>query len=288
MDADLSTIVLLVGNIRGADGIAQLSENNKYEVRPDPTWDLGWKGGQTELEAPFFCLFFGKDMYSPEGWTFGSSDDTDLCDIQLAKDNTSGVSRRHFRIDLSPLSHKPRFTSLSRNPVQLRINENDRLYFVTFNSLGHIDITSSVEVDLGEIQLRLWRPTLTAPATRKYRRNVEKFSQEFMDALPRPSGRLDTHTGTSTFDMRFGKNNAVYKRVSAIATSGSFASVMQVQELRSQKIFAAKIPHFKMADGAGTSRDRLEKLTDEFQKLTTLQHVNVLDQETNAFPLTTL
>ena len=66
----------------------------------------------------------------------------------------------------------------------------------------------------------------------------------------------------------------MYKREATETTStGSFASVMKVKELHSQRIFAAKVPHFKWSDPASKFRKRLESLTEEFQKIVKLQHV---------------
>jgi len=76
------------------------------------------------------------------------------------------------------------------------------------------------------------------------------------------------------FDLRFGRNNAVYKREgTGTANTGSFTSVMKVKELRSGKIFAAKVPRFKASDPASKVRMRWESLTAEFQKPVKLEHV---------------
>ena len=61
-------------------------------------------------------------MYFPQGWVLGSLNDLDICDLQLVKDNISGISRRHFKIDLSPDNYRPRFIVLLRNPVRMHID----------------------------------------------------------------------------------------------------------------------------------------------------------------------
>ena len=98
-EVDLSSIVLLLGDVVGTDGILELSDNSRYAFHPPAYVDnalAGWKGNQSiQIAAPFLSLAFGKHMYSPQGWVLGSSDDSDTCDLQLAKDNTSGISRRH-------------------------------------------------------------------------------------------------------------------------------------------------------------------------------------------------
>jgi hypothetical protein len=104
-NVDLSRIVLLFSNIVGTEKILELSDNIRYEFQPPEGNDDGaanWSGNQSEKpDPPFLALKFGEHMYSPQGWVFGSSDDTDKCDVQLAKDNTTGVSRQHLRIDLT-------------------------------------------------------------------------------------------------------------------------------------------------------------------------------------------
>ena len=121
--------------------------------------------------------------------------------------------------------------------------------------------------------MRAWRPKLSREEEQRYRRNAEMFSEGFLDALPKLPITLNA-SGTSTFDLRFGTNNTVYKREETGTTStGSFASVMKVKELHSQKIFAAKVPHFKSSDPASKVRGRWESLTEEFQKIVKLQHV---------------
>ena len=124
---DLSGIVLLLGNIVGSDKIFELSDNSRYEFQPpegNNDGPVNWRGDQSDkLTSPFLGLVFGKHMFSPLGWVIGSSDDSDKCDLQLAKDNTTGVSRQHFRIDLSPDTHCPRITVLSRNPIHIHIGD---------------------------------------------------------------------------------------------------------------------------------------------------------------------
>lgn len=57
-------------------------------------------------------------------------------------------------------------------------------------------------------------------------------------------------------------------------STGSFVSVMKVREVRSQKIFAAKLPHFILvsSDPASKVRKRWESLTEEFRKTVKLQN----------------
>lgn len=117
--ADLTDIVLLLANFTGVPNIIDLSDNAAFEFKPpskDVDPDAAWLGDLSEEPTPpILCLEFGKNMFSPEGWVGGSASDTDAADVQLAPDNRTGVSKRHFRIDIHPLSCHPRVTVLSRS-----------------------------------------------------------------------------------------------------------------------------------------------------------------------------
>jgi hypothetical protein len=270
---DLANIILLLGNIVGTRNILGLSENSRYEFIPPEGNDDGqakWKGVQSEKPtAPFLAIRFGEHMYSPQGCVFGSSDNPDTADLQLAENNRTGISRRHFKIDISPDTRRPRLTVLSRN--SLRIHDGDRT--ITLDHSQSLEILSAVTIDLGEVTVRAWRPILSHQEMQRFHKNAEKFSEDFLDALPKLP--ISNATGASTFDLRFGKNNAVYKREGTETSTGSSASVMKVRELRSQRILAAKVPHFKASDPASTVRKRWESMTGEFQKIVKLEHVGV-------------
>lgn len=122
---DLANIVLILGSFKGAPNMLELSENSRYELTP-PSSDVdpqaNWKGEQSEqqeLRAPFLCLIFGEHLYSPEGWVASSSADTDACDLQLPKNNQTGISRRYFKIDIDPQTGDPRVTVLSTKTLRL-------------------------------------------------------------------------------------------------------------------------------------------------------------------------
>ena len=241
-DVDPSHIVLLLGTFVGLDNILDLSDNQRYDFHP-PEGNVGglanWKGDQADqLTAPFLSLVFGEHMFSPQGWVLGSLDDSNKCDLQVAKDNTTGVSRRHLRVDLSPDMHNPRLTVLSTNPVQIHVGD----CMVILTQGQSLDIISAVTIDLGEVRMMAWCPTLSYEEKQRYHRNAEKFSEEFLDALLKIPVSLSA-TSTSTFDLRFRRNNSVYRWEETTSTS-SFATVMKVKKLHSQKIFAANVPHF--------------------------------------------
>ena len=188
----------------------------------------------------------------------------------LARDNETGVSRRHIRIDISPVLFCPRLTVLSRNAVRVHIGARTVIL-----EQGHsLDVVSLVTINLGEITFKTWRPILWPKDEQCYRQNAERFSNDFLDGLRKFPVKLDD-TGASTFNLRFGENDTVYKMEnSGPASTGSFASVIKVKELRSQKIFAAKVPHFKSSDPPSIVRHRWEFLTEEFHKIVKLQHVS--------------
>jgi len=141
------------------------------------------------------------------------------------------------------------------------------------NKDDSFEILSAITIDLGEVTVRAWRPILSFQEQQRYHKNANQFNKEFLDALPRLPQSITT-TGASTLDLRLGLENAVYKREETAKTNtGSFATVMKVKELRSGKIFAAKVPHFRASDRADKARKRWELVEDEFQKIIKLEHV---------------
>ena len=265
--ADLTSIVLIFRVVAGLHNMLELAENSRYIFHP-PSNKETWKGNLPESPSPpLFSLRFGEHIYSPHGWVFGSSDDSDLCDIQLAENNTTGISRRHLQIDISPATYCPRLTVLSRNSLRV-FNDGHAL---TLDQGQNLDIASKLTIDLGEVILIAWRPKLSTHEERLYRKNAEKFSREFLDARPVPLNRRVLPS--TTLDLRFGENDKVYK-LEESRSSGSSASVVKVRELHSRDVFAAKIPHFKSKELASTIRNRSEVLYEEYEKLKYLKHVS--------------
>lgn len=72
-----SQIVLFFGNITGTPSVRLLSDNSRYEFIPPadnekdeiPCWR---KYLAEDIAEPIFCLKFGENMYTPQGWDFGS------------------------------------------------------------------------------------------------------------------------------------------------------------------------------------------------------------------------
>lgn len=272
---DLANIVLILGSFKGASNILELSENSRYEFTPpgsDVDPQANWKGGQSEqqeLKAPFLCLTFGEHLYSPEGWVAGSSADTDACDLQLAKNNQAGISRRYFIIDIDPNTGDPRMTVLSTKT--LRLIDGDHV--VVRGQGESLQISRPVTMDLGAVSFRAWRPKLTPTQVRLYRKRALNFSRELMDSMPKYFPSLESQPDTVTSNVRYGMNNAVYVNT-GVETKGMSASVMMVEERTSGEIFGAKEPYYSINDDHGTVRKRWEELNREFKNIIKLDHVS--------------
>lgn len=285
---DLAKIVLILGSFDGAPNILELSENSRYEFTP-PGSDIdpqtNWKGGQSEqqkLKAPFLRLTFGEHLYSPEGWVAGSLTDTDACDLQLAENNQTGISRRYFKIDIDPRTRDPRLTVLSTKT--LRLTDGD--HTIVRGQGESLQISRPVTIDLGAVNFRAWRPKLTTAQDRLYRQRALNFSREVMASMPKYFPSLKSQPETVTSNVRYGRNNAVYVN-KGFEAKGMSASVMMVEERTSGKIFGAKESYYRINDDPGTVRKRWEELSREFENIVKLDHVsarrsvNVLPSNTN-------
>lgn len=272
---DSPNIVLILGSFHGAPNILELSENSRYEFTP-PGSDVdpraNWKGGQLEqqkLEAPFLCLTFGEHLYSPEGWVVGSSADTDACDLQLAENNQTGISRRYFKVDIDPETRDPRVTVMSANILRIIDGGNT----VVRRHGESLLISRPVTIDLGAVSFRAWRPRLTTAQDKVYRKRALNFSKEVMAALPKYFPLLNSQPETVTSNVRYGQNNTVYVN-QGVEGKGMSASVMMVVERTSEEIFGAKEPYYRLNDDAGTVRRRWEELRREFDNIAKLDHVS--------------
>lgn len=274
---DLANIVLILGSFDGAPNILELSENSRYEFTPlgsDVDPQANWKGGQSEqqkLKAPFLCLTFGEHLYSPEGWVAGSSADTDACDLQLAENNQTGISRRYFKIDIDPSTRDPRVTGLSKKA--LRIIDGDRT--VVRGQGEYLQISRPVTIDLGAVSFRAWRPKLKTAQDRLYRKRALDFSRELMDSAPKYFPPLESQPDTVTSNVRYGMNDAVYVN-KGVEAKGMSASVMMVEERTSGEIFGAKEPYYSINDDHGTVRRRWEELSREFKNIIKLDHPHIV------------
>jgi hypothetical protein len=267
---ELANVVLFLANFAGTKDILKLSNNVSYQFHP-PSKDPGsaWLGGiSPEPKAPILCLAFNSTMFSPEGWVAGSSDDTDIADLQLAADNLTGVSKRHFRIDIHPLSHCPRVTVMSRS-LQLVVDGNR----VILTNGEEMEIKTSAIFDLGGIEFQAWRPRLQRNESQIYRRKALKLLQDAVQATPRYFPSIRSGPETLTSNVRYGRGDMIYI-YRGQSGKGASASVMLVEERNSGKIFAAKEPYYKLKDNPGIRKSRWEELNREFSKLSALDHVS--------------
>lgn len=275
---DPAKIVLLF-TAPSESGLTSFSDNERYRLQlPARTDSRFWGDNQMKSsKRPVFGLSFGQYMYSPQGWVFGSAGDTDVCDFQLAGTKEMGVSAKHFRMDVEPQAGRPRITILSRNPVQIHVDNNkqsSKRKRTTILAQGDsLDIVQMVTIDLGTVTLLAWRPHLSGQDRDRYNRNAEEFHLDSLNAMPKLSLNID-HPGVSTLSMRFGEGGKCYKAVdSSESRTGSFASVLKVKEMHSGELFAAKMPHFRTNDLPSMSKERWENLEEERRKLSRVRHV---------------
>lgn len=274
---DLSNIFLILGNFKGTPDILTLSENSRYKFTPPvDALPANWKGGQSEeqeLTGPFLALTFG-DHYYPDGCFLGSSGETETCDLQLVKNNKTGISRRHIRFDISPVMRRPRVKTLSTNPVCI-IDGDGREVVLTQGS--SMEISGPVTIDLQTASFRAWRPVLSREEEGSWREKAVKFTKELLDSLPRQLPSLEAKTNKNqTSNLRFGKDNAVYMQKWGLERKGGHASVVRVQELKSTAIFAAKEPYLRNYDDS-TVRKVWEELRAEYEKMIELgEHPNLV------------
>lgn len=269
----LCNIVLIFAIIDGdkefVNDFVKISENQRYRFTPpdsDHDPEALWKGGQSSVpQGPLFCLQFGENMFSPRGWVAGS-DDSDDCDLRLTRDNRSGISRQHFRIDINPIGRCPRINVLSRNMIRLR---GDNGYELDLVRSQYENITSPITLDTGVVVIRAWPPKLTKEGKKHYEENVKRFRYDLMKAQPvNPA----SHAGTS--DVKFAVSGAVYKKIEGFSSGGSFGSVHKVIDLQTKNVFAAKVPHYKLSDGPDVNWKRWELLRNEFENMVKLKHVS--------------
>lgn len=103
----------------------------------------------------------------------------------------------------------------------------------------YLEILSAVIMDLGECIMQAWHPILSYKEASRYQNKAEKFSQDFIDALPKLE-RLPIYLNTRapTFNPRFEMDNAMYKRVEMGPISArSFALATKMQSPLLQNCF---------------------------------------------------
>ncbi|KAK1749553.1 kinase-like domain-containing protein [Echria macrotheca] len=274
---DLSRVVLILGSFVGVDDILQLSENSRYSFAPSSDWPDGWMGGQPchELSPPYLALTIGEHLFEPQGWVLGSNSDADVCDLQVAADNQTGISGRHLRIDISPVSHNPRVASFKR-PIRVHDTTSNRV--MVCNPGETRELSAPVILDLGPVRIRAWPPVRNALEARRYRESALGFSKDILESVPRYIPSIESrHPETQTSNTRCGKHGTVYVRVTGTESRGASASVMMVREITSGRIFGAKEPFYRASDDHDRARERLESLQREFNHIVGLDHPHIMN-----------
>ncbi|KAJ6784540.1 hypothetical protein PWT90_06758 [Aphanocladium album] len=267
---DYSDVVLIIGNVDGADEILNWSENSRFAFTP-PVAGCSWRGDQPseqELKGPFLCLKIGENLFDPRGWILGSHGDSDACDLQLATTNQLGISRQACRIDIDPKTHKPRVTQLS-----------DRQFRIYGPSLIRCQrgvpqvLPSPATIDFGVVKFRVWTPKRTATEAFDYTRKARKYSEDIMGSIPKPLPPLPSHKKTSAESVRSGADGALYVvDGQGVHGRGAHASVMRVKKIETGEYFGAKEPYFKISDNADVARHRFEVLRTEYNHIKRLDH----------------
>ncbi|OAA59945.1 Protein kinase-like domain protein [Cordyceps fumosorosea ARSEF 2679] len=278
-ELDLTTIVVFFKVIQSPRGtnILTLAENHRFlldlaKMSSHAKRIIEQSMGGVEQEGTLrdvLAFKFRENIHAPRGWLVGSAE-TDDCDLKLAKDNHSGISRFHFCIDISP-ENRPRITNLCRNDIHIYGQHAATTAALRANECR--DIEGPVVIHMGAASLRIWRPILTKKEQAKFVKNATAFSMDFMQAVPKPPRR----NPDSTSDIRFGLRNTAYRKVKQVKLrTGSFGSVVKVIELRSGNFFAAKMPHPDFRRSVSAERQNWELIQREFRSLTELHHENIV------------
>ncbi|PON20198.1 hypothetical protein TGAM01_v210919 [Trichoderma gamsii] len=271
---DYSDIVLFLGHFTQIDNVVELTKNARYVFKP-PMNEHGpnadWLGGGCvkRPKTPVLYLAFGQSMSSPDGWVCGSA--TGSVDIQLAPDNTTGISKRHFRIDIEPATHHPRVTCLGQS-LQVTIGDHSKPTLLTRDDA--IEIPTWATFDLGGVAFQAWRPKLLPTALRAYKKKSLEFSLGCMNDLPTYFPAIENDPETITSNVRYGKTRVYVKQ--DIEARGATASVMLVLDRDTGEQFAAKEPYYKSSDNDGIRRKRYEELKREYEHSTSFDHPHIV------------
>lgn len=269
---DVGRIVLIMGSFKSVDNILELSENKRYLfLPPNNRDDVAWMGEQSEehLKPPFFCLTIGEHLFDPTGWILGSHSDSDECDMQIAGDNRSRVSRRSIRIDISPITYYPRVTLLSDQKVRIREPTDVKKCKLD----EPVELPRPCVIEWEALSCRAWFPVRTRAETQRYRQLVRSQGWDIMAARPKSLPSMKSQEKTSAESIRYGQNNATYI-VEKTHGRGMHASVMKVKNMTTGGIFGAKEPYYKSSDNSDYARRRLEALEAEYNIIRNLEHVS--------------
>lgn len=99
MALDPTNIVLYLSFSPGINDVHTLSKNSRCNI---PSYD-GIRYDPADDKVNVLALKFGWNLFSPEAWIF-SSTDINTRDLQVAKKNSTGISRQYVQIDTNPLT----------------------------------------------------------------------------------------------------------------------------------------------------------------------------------------
>lgn len=270
---DLSKVVLIFGTFVGQDDVLDLSDNTRYKFSPPSSdSDASWRGGLPggSLRPPFLCLTIGEHLFDPQGWVFGSHADSDVCDVQLVKNNQTGVSNRLFRVDIDPRSYNPRMTALKDREIRISNGSNSAIC----KPGNPFIIDSPVVIDLGAVSFRAWFPKRTATEYSRYKTAALRISQDILHAAPKYVPSITNHQETAHDNVRCGRNGVVYLRSTVAESRGMNAAVFMVVDKATRKRFGAKEPYYKLSDNHAIARKRFEELSREYEYIIRLNHVS--------------
>jgi hypothetical protein len=273
---DVSDIILLLGAFSGNSkkfDVLPLSDNKKFTFCPPEDTD-SWKGDPAVKDPSdsLLVLSFNNLPFDPSGWKCGSSEKVEICDIQLAVDNRTAVSRSHLRFDINPLTLLPRIKVLSRNGAY--VTGLQTLREVTLTQEELFDISESVSITIGLMVFHAWRPRYNKEELKAFQTKASQFNRDILHSRRKYPQTVDL-SGQPTASCRFGQNSTVYSLGKRLG-SGIKSSVYEVQELRSNKVFAAKEPYSKHSDGDSKIRSSWEDVQHEHDLLRKLQHVSTI------------
>nr|OQO32685.1 hypothetical protein B0A51_00063 [Rachicladosporium sp. CCFEE 5018] len=240
-----------------------------------------------EKEYDIFALrFMGKQPYAHIGWVFGSSNDAEICDFQIAAGNGTGISRQHFKICMTETT-SPGIQVLSKNPIHLTIDakgldeddtteprdtvlheEPEPRKLLLHKQPEPWPIIRNVKISVGlpPIHILIWRPLLpTAEQRMQYFDKATRMQRAVRDATPSPSC-LGTRASDTPM-IRDGANDKLYIMTSGTGRRGGSGSVEMVIEQASQRIFAAKVLNFSSSASVSVAKKNYDTLLREFTRM---------------------
>lgn len=193
--ADPSNTVLIVESVDGS--FSDLHHNERFRLAESPTGS-GNQSSQVDgsertsvrEETPAVhkrdtCLYVTlEDDHRPfdpvEGWVFGFNPEP--CDVLLSTHRKSGVSNRHFSINLNPTSHAVVLTCLSRHSTILTSETIG--HWITIPPTHRRHLCDQTFVRAGNVQLNILFPKRDERQDRRFHERAASFVYEALEAVP--------------------------------------------------------------------------------------------------------